>query len=143
MNRRELLRGAAWSVPVIAAAIATPMTAASEPVESRSRIGFTNLTATVGAGKGTVYVNTKVLVLDGPEPVEGLSVTIVLEQGDQSHRHTFAVASLPGWGSTDILRVQQAGFTVGEPVKVFFTATANGAETITGMVQVETPRWWS
>lgn len=33
MDRRTLLKGAAWSVPVIAAAVAVPLAAASVPTE--------------------------------------------------------------------------------------------------------------
>ena len=140
MNRRELLRGAAWSVPVIAAAIATPMAAASEPIANRIR--FTNVTATVGKDKDTVYANTKVQVIDGPAPVQGLIVTVTFCQGDLVFTHTQETPHLPGWGGTPIFQIAQDGFITGAPVEVFFTATAVGVEMITGFQEVETPKWW-
>lgn len=140
MNRRELLRGAAWSVPVIAAAIAAPLAAASEPIANRIR--FTNVTATVGKDKGTVYANTKVQVIDGPAEVHGLRVTITLAQSGVTFTHEFTEPVLTGWGGTEQLRVEQSGFTYGEPVQVFFTATALGAEMLTGYQEVKTPKWW-
>ena len=140
MNRRELLRSAAWSVPVIAAAVAAPMAAASEPTANRIR--FTNVTATVGKDKGTVYANTKVQVIDGPAPVQGLIVTVTFCQGDLVFTHTQETPHLPGWGGTPIFQVAQDGFITGAPVEVFFTATAVGVEMITGYQEVETPKWW-
>lgn len=143
MNRRELIKGSAWAVPVIAAAVAAPMTAASQPTETRNRIRFTNLTATVGKAAGTVYANTKVQVIDGPAIVQGLIVTITLRQGDLVFTHTQETPHLPGWGGTPIFQVAQDGFITGEPIDVFFTATAVDAEMITGHVLVEAPRWWT
>ena len=144
LNRRDVLRAGAWSVPVIAAAIATPLTAVSQPVETRSRIGFTNLSAYQVGSANSLGANTKVMVLDG-EPVTGLHVTIVFTQGDKTFTdaHLFTEGTLPGWGSTNQLRTVQGGFTKDKPIDVFFTATAVGVETITGHVQVEAPRWWS
>ena len=143
MNRREVLKGAVWAVPVIAAAIATPLASASEPEPSQNRVRFTNVTATVGARPNTVYFNTKVQVVDGPAPVQGLIVSVVLRQGDVVFTHTQETPHLPGWGGAPIFQVEQDGFDKSQPIEVFFTATALRVEMITGLVTVTPPSWWS
>lgn len=144
MNRRELIKGAAWSVPVIAAAVATPLAAASAPEPpTENRIRFTNLTARVGKKSNTVYANTKIQVIDGPAPVTALTLTITLRQGETTFTHTQETPHLPGWGGTPIFQVEQDGFDKSQPIEVFFTATALEVETITGLVTVAPPSWWS
>lgn len=143
MNRREALKGAVWAVPIIAAAIATPLTAASEPEPTQNRIRFTNVTATVGARPNTVYFNTKVQVVDGPAPVQGLIVTVVFRQGGVEFTHTQETPHLPGWGGTPIFRIAQDGFTSDAPVEVYLTATANNVTMITDYATVTPPRWWN
>lgn len=142
-SRRDLVKGAAWSVPVIAAAIATPLAAASEPSGGADRIRFTNLTATVGKKPNTIYANTKVQVIDGPAPVTAVSLTITLRQGDLVFTHTQETSHLPGWGGTPIFRIEQDGFDKSQPIEVFFAATATGVNMITGHVLVQAAGWWS
>lgn len=143
MKRRDIIKGAAWSVPIIAAAIATPLASASEPEPSQNRIRFTNVTATVGGKPNTVNFNTKVQVVDGPAPVQGLVVTVVFQQGDVVFTHTQETPHLPGWGGTPIFRVEQGGFTSDAPVEVYLTATANNVTMITDYATVTPPRWWN
>ena len=144
MASRRAVLGAAWALPVISAAVAVPVAAASSIGE---RIRFTNLTATVGKEPGTVYVNTRVQVVDGM-PVDGLTVSFRFEQRDGPFSGTHVVTytdepTLPGWGATSVIRVEQSGFTTGPPVTVTFIASADGCETITGSVIVDAPAWWN
>ena len=143
LNRRELLKAAAWSTPVIAAAIATPLAAASAPEPTENRIRFTNLTATVGKKPNAVYANTKVQVIDGPAPVTAVSLAVTLRQGETAFTHQQETPQLPGWGGTEIFRIEQDGFDKSQPIEVFFTATALHVEMITGLVTVTPPSWWS
>lgn len=145
MERRDILKAAAWSVPVIAAAVATPMASASEPtVDEHPRIRFTNTTATVGGRPNTVYVNTKINVIDGPEGVNGLNVYILLKQQGRVYAESLVVGgSLNGWGSTDILRVEFPNLSKNGPIEVLFHADADGVIPITGRVDLMPPSWWS
>lgn len=143
LNRRELLKAAAWSTPIIAAAIATPLAAASTQEPTENRIRFTNLTATVGKLSNTIYANTKIQVIDGPAPVTALTLTITLRQGETTFTHTQETPHLPGWGGTPIFQVEQDGFDKSQPIEAFFTATALHVEMITGVVTVTPPSWWS
>lgn len=52
VKRRTVIKGAAWSVPVIAAAVATPLAAASGPKEATS---FGTAGATVPGGSNAYY----------------------------------------------------------------------------------------
>lgn len=142
MNRRELLKASAWAVPVVAATIAAPVAAASE-VTKPNRIVFTNVTATEGQHPNTVYFNTKVMVVDGPEAVENLEVTVTVVQGNETHHPLYHYSpTLPGWGTTSILRGEQAGLNKREPVRVVFEARADNAETIRREVTLRPPGWW-
>lgn len=86
LNRRQILKGAAWSVPVLAAAVATPLASASTVAEPAIRIyGDCLLSAagiTVGQGfyvqnqgdgafEGTITV-TETITLSGAAAVIGV-----------------------------------------------------------------------
>lgn len=138
MNRRKLLKNAAWAVPVIATAVAAPLAAASVTEKKANRIKFTNVTATVGAKANSVYINTKLRVIDGPAPVED-AVVIVTVNGTP---HTLFAGHLLGWGSSQILRLEVPGLPK-TPVQVDFYAEARGCEAISARVDVAAPGWWA
>lgn len=143
MNRRELLKASAWAVPVVAATIAAPVAAASE-VTKPSRIVFTNLTATEGRHPNTVYFNTKVMVVEGPDAVESLEVTVTVVQGNETYHPLYHYSpTLPGWGATSTLRGEQSGLDKVHPIRVVFEAKASNAETIRGEVTLQPPGWWA
>ncbi len=144
LDRRTVVRGAVWAVPVIAVAVAAPLAAASDPApptEVKDRIAFTNATATVGSRPNSIYVNTKIRVTDGPAPVEQLMLTVSISRDGQTYSQTFAVVA--GWGATDIVQVEFPNVPQGSPVVVTFTAWAVGVKTIVAETTVVTPTWWS
>lgn len=138
MERRTFIRSAAWAAPVIAVAVATPLAAASTP-PTRNRIRFTNATATEGREANTVYANTKVQVIDGPEPVTNVVLTVTANGETRTH----VWGSLAGWGNTEKVAEQFQGVPKGAPVLVAFTATADGCTPISAQVAVKTPGWWT
>lgn len=138
LNRRQVLRAAAWSAPVVMFAVAVPAASASQVLVSR--IEFTNVTATVGAKANTIYGNTKVKVLDGPEPVVNLRVIITIN-GETRIDQTFATVN--GWGDTGIIQFEKDWYTKGADHTVSFYATADGVEPIFGTVTVTGPGWWA
>jgi hypothetical protein len=136
------VKGAAWAVPVIAAAIATPLAAASRPVaDVRERMRFTNATATTGANRNSIYVNTKVQLMDGPAPAEQVMLSIGLSRGGKSVTKTWPAVA--GWGATETVSVEFPDVPRGTPVDVTFTAWAIGVKTITAQSTVVTPNWWA
>ncbi|AWY05676.1 hypothetical protein SEA_OLINDD_106 [Microbacterium phage OlinDD] len=138
IDRRKVL---AWSVPVIAMAVATPLAAASaEPVVEANRIKFTNVTATEGPKPNVIYANTRVQVVDGPASVKGVTLVVSISTGSSVTR-TFPL--IGGWGSTDQQYFEFEGVPKGEPVTVTFTAVASGVKSIVGQVKVVTPSWWN
>lgn len=139
MTRRTLVKSAAWSVPVIAAAVAMPLAAASTVPETKNRIRFTNATATVGKEPNTVYVNTKVQVIDGPDAVQ--SVTLIVALGGRTFHKVWAL--VPGWGSTEQVYFEFPDVPKGEPVTVTFYADADGVTAISNQVSLNTPSWWN
>jgi hypothetical protein len=140
ITRRTALKASAWSVPVIAVAVSTPLAAASTTPETRSnRLRFTNVTATVGKSPNTIYANTKVQVIDGPDAVENVVIVVSISAGG-SLSYTFPYVG--GWGNTDQVYPEFRNVPKGEPVTVSFFATADGCEPISASVQVVTPSWW-
>lgn len=141
ISRRALI----WAVPVVAVAVATPLAAASAPVETpppgRDRLRFTNVTLRQGKHPNTLYFNTKVQVIDGPEPVTGLSVHVRLSRGGE--QSVFFDAPISGWGNSGLISMEFPGIPKGDPVTVTVVATALNVNPITGTDTEETPKWWN
>lgn len=136
------MKGAAWSIPVIAMAVATPLAAASEPpIQTRDLLRFTNVTATVGKTPNTIYANTKVQVTDGPDAVHQVMLTVSLSRDGVTYSQTWPL--LAGWDSTKKVEVEFPNVPKGGDVLVTFTAWALEAKTIVGQAIVATPSWWS
>lgn len=144
-TRRGVLKSAAWSVPVIAASIAIPAAAASTaPVQpTKSRIAFTNATATVGAAANTLYLNTKVKVLDGPAPVNGLLLTITITAPGFEQVEHYVWPPLAGWGTTALVSLTTPNVPNGTPVTITFHANADDCAPINATVIVTPPGWWA
>lgn len=140
-DRRAVVRAAAWALPVIAVAVATPLAAASTPVETKNRIRFTNVTATVGKDSNAIYANTKIQVVDGPAAVEQLMLTIAISRDGTTYSETFPMVA--GWDATRKVEHVFRDVPKGGPVTVTFTAWALGVATITGQAVVTTPSWWT
>lgn len=134
-NRRVALKGIVWGAPVLAVATSAPALATSQ---TKSRIRFTNVTANEGKLKDTIYVNTKVNVIDGPGPVKNLMVAVRVEGYEAKG---WRVDQLGGWGTTGLLRHE---FKVSgkESYLVTFTAEADGVAPIVDYVTVTAPKWW-
>ena len=135
MSRRVALKGIVWGAPVLAVATSAPALATSR---TESRIRFTNVTASEGKSKDTIYINTKVNVIDGPEPVKSLRVAVYVEGCEAKE---WWVDQLGGWGTTDLLKHE---FKVSgkESYLVTFTAEADGVTPIADYVTVTAPKWW-
>lgn len=86
VERRTVLKGAAWAVPVVAVAVSTPLAAASE--EYKPCVRFTNATPHLGTKNKTMY-NTFELYTDCVGGVSGLLVTVTVtgpkSQGNNDH----------------------------------------------------------
>ena len=132
--RRTVLR-TAWAAPAVVVTTAAPAVAASRLA---SRLRFTNVTMTEGKEAGTLYANTRVQVVDGPEPVRGLALTACLS-GRGCDVWTWE--EVAGWGSTGQVRMEWGGLPAGR-YTLTVTASAEGCEAITGTVTVEPPGWW-
>lgn len=139
MSRRALV-SAAWTVPTMTIVTAAPALATS--LTGPSRLSFTNTTATEGKKKRRLYVNTRLQVLDGPEPVTGITLTISVT-GQESK--TWSWDSLPGWGNTDQIYAEWdlPGKKLPQKVTVTFSATADGMEPLTATRTFTPPSWWS
>lgn len=86
-TRRQVLRGAAWAVPVVAVAVATPLAAAStEPAETCLR--FTNALPHLGSKNKTAFTTFE-LATECLGGVSGISVTVSVtgpkNQGSNEH----------------------------------------------------------
>jgi hypothetical protein len=141
-DRRDIVKAAAWSIPVIAIAVSTPLAAASEAPASAplaNRLSFTNVTATVGAKPNTIYFNTKVLVSAG-QPVTNIMVAVSLSRDGQTQVRTFPYTA--GYGNTGLIELEFPGIPKGAPVTVAATAWADGVAKIDGHDTVVTPSWW-
>lgn len=78
-------------------------------------------------------------MLDGPDEVENLLVTVIV---GAEYTHHVPVPILSGWGVTDLIQFEVPGYRGGQRVPVTFTASADGCETITELVWFDTPDWW-
>lgn len=138
IDRRTVLKGAVWSVPVIAAAIATPLAAASQVPPTKSRLDFNAKDAwdnKIQAGTTTVGAVVGAKTLDGT-PVPG--VLIAVRASWSGETKTFQTQITQGWGSTPEFRMEFAGAPKGVQVEIFFTVSAPGCETITFTKKLKT-----
>ncbi len=146
VTRRSLVRGAAWSLPVIALAVATPLTAASEPVPTtapvRDRLTFNTHRAwdeNPGGYKPKIGVDIAVMDKTGPDaigPVVLLAVLVDAAGATHPAQSTTKIIDR-GWGATPTWRIWFAGEIARGEFTVTLTATAVGVETV---VQVEHER---
>lgn len=136
MDRRTLL-GAGWAVPTMVVATSAPAIAASQ---KQSRLRFTNVTVTDGKKNRTLYVNTKVQVIDGPDPVHNLRLSIHVSGYDTQ---TWAWDEIAGWGNTEQVRAEWKVAAANPDLTVTFTATADGVHPITSTLTVTPAGWWS
>jgi hypothetical protein len=121
-SRRTIVQGAAWSVPVIAAAVATPMAAASVAGTVEFVNGPYSVTACGTLGDVVVQATT-----DGTAPVPaGTMITVTLPSGLTWEDGSSGSRVLPANGNGRVtLSGLQAGPAAGNPV---ITASAAGAD---------------
>ena len=90
LSRRTVMKGAAWSVPVVAAAVATPLAAASGAIDASlawtgSSTGLLSLNVLDGGGTLTasalVTVPTEFSTVTGPGPITGPTAVVELPVG--------------------------------------------------------------
>lgn len=135
LDRRTFVKGAAWSVPVIAAAIATPLAAASgePPVQVRKRLTFnTKRTWDENINGVTPRIGVVVAAMDttGPDAVGAVVIVVTIRDsaGVQQTASTTKMIS-GGWQATPDWTVHFDGVARG-PYTVTLTATAQNVETI-------------
>lgn len=146
IDRRTLIKGAAWAVPVIAAAVAVPLAAASgEPDPKKSVIEFTNVTSNQ-AGSNEVGWNTKIKVV-GPVSVTGVYLRVTLKRGGETLKtEEYHFSYIAGYGNSGEVRGAFTGLSKGDgsPFTVEFYASADNADYITGVGDPVTPHGgWS
>lgn len=140
ISRRSVIKSAAWSVPVIATTIATPLAAASQPTQSlKHRLTFNTKRAydsnpwdpDLNATKPRIGVVVAVMDTTGPDAVGPVIIIVTIRDsaGRQQTQSTTQVITR-GWGATPdwtfwFTDVARGGYTV------TLTATANGCEPIT------------
>jgi len=140
VDRRTVITSAAWSIPVIAAAIATPLAAASQPTQSlKKRLTFNTRRAYdtnpwdpyLNANKPRIGVVVAVMDQAGPDAVGPVSIVVTLRDsaGSQQTKSTTQIIA-SGWGATPdhtftFDNVARGNYTV------TIMATANGCEPIT------------
>lgn len=91
VHRRTIVKGAAWTIPVVAVAVATPAAAASET----PTLAFTKASY-AGTACGTITGVQVKRTTDGTAPDPGKTVTVTLMDG-----YTFADGSTTYTGTTD------------------------------------------
>lgn len=142
VSRRGLIRGAAWSVPVIMATIATPLAVASTtPPPVKDRLTFNTSRAwdeNPGGYKPRIGVVVAAMDKTGPDTVGPvvIVVTIVDAAGRQQTQSTTKVITTP-WGATPDWTIHFDGVARGK-YTVSLTATAAVAKTITKQLRERT-----
>ncbi|AND15486.1 hypothetical protein C5C18_10900 [Rathayibacter tritici] len=91
VHRRTIVKGAAWTIPVVAVSVATPAAAASKT----PTLAFTKASYTGTACSTITGVQVK-RTTDGTTPDPGKTVTVTLKDG-----YTFADGSTTYTGTTD------------------------------------------
>ena len=143
LTRRTALKAGIWAVPVVAVAVATPLAAASEVPQTRTRIEFTNATATEGGSKQIPW-NTKIQEVNGV-PVTNVYVSVTLKRESvQIAKVEKFFPSLGGNGNTNIIQGVFEGLELGNgsPYVVEFFASADNADAIQASKSLTPPDWW-
>lgn len=104
MERRTFVKGAAWSVPIIAVAAATPLAAASEPVGAL-RFNGTPKHSKKGEVKFSVHNDSKVTA-------KNVVVTVVWTGGSEQVTKVIPLGDVSKSGQTKQERIQFAKGTV-------------------------------
>ena len=136
LTRRTLVKGAAWAMPVVAVAVATPLAAASEPYPpaTKSKIKFNN-TSSHNQGPNEVGFNTMIQV-DGPEAVTGVYLRVQLKRGGAViATKEFTFAHIGGHGNSGQVQGPFTGLPIGDgsAFTVEFFASAANADSISGV----------
>ncbi|WP_454699231.1 hypothetical protein [Arthrobacter humicola] len=103
LSRRRIVKGAAWSMPVIAAAIAAPAASASVTVASAAlgapvAVNIAGATAASGTGPTSFDIQTGSAFTG-----TSVSYTLTIESVTQSQKALIAISSVtPGTGTTSV-----------------------------------------
>lgn len=139
ITRREALKGAAWSVPVIAASIATPMAAASEPAGA-AELRFHGASAHKGKTPGSAYIKVR-LKNDSSYSASNVLITLMIRQDGITRTEDFAIPFMGG-NETHPLKDGHYEFEVtGLNQKggdIFFSATAMADNGVTAIPFTDT-----
>lgn len=142
LDRRTVVKGAAWSLPVIAMAVATPLAAASEaPAGLRKLLRLTNVSANPGQKPNTVYVNTMVLA-DTGEAVQQVVVRISINRDGVTKE--VVVPYIGGWGNSGQITHEFTNVPKGGEIIVTVEAFGINAELVRGTDNVGPGEqtWW-
>lgn len=135
MDRRTFVKGAAWSVPVMAAAVAVPMAAASGQPSEKPCFRFTHTRPHEGTVKGNMYYTLGVLETCGKNLGP---VTVSVSALGQTQFHTIDL--IPGWREAGPITGYFENVPGKTNIEVIFTATA-GTQTITEVKTWRTKKW--
>lgn len=147
VSRRSVIRSAAWSIPVIAVAVATPLAAASTPpVPLKDRLTFNTARtwdenpwdAASYANRPRIGVVVAVMDTTGPDVVGSVVIvaTLVDSAGVSQTQSTTQIITTP-WGATPDWTVHFDNVARGA-YTVTVTATANGVQTISKQMNERT-----
>lgn len=131
MDRRTVVKGAAWSVPVIAAAVAVPLAAAST-TPTRDRLTFNTAGSwdeNPNGERARIGVVVAAMDTTGPDAVGLVTLTIIIEHDGGAETRTHVGNIVRGWGATKDWT--EHFDIVGRAYKITVTASADGCTTIT------------
>lgn len=134
-TRRTILKVASWVAPTAIVAVSSPAIATSDATSDI--LVFTNVTATPGPKKNTIYANTRVMVTTG-EAVPGLFVKIEVQDQEKVWEH-----DLGPWGTTPLLKVEFGDISKDESLDVKFSAWTEDGRTLFEKVTFTPPSWWN
>lgn len=148
-SRRSVIKGAAWSLPVIAAAVAAPMAAASdgdgqpEPQTSRNKVKWNNhsIYNSKPAVQGGIQGNVNI---ENPWVADGETITAIIMvtlNGQILLNETRVIALAQSTGTIPFENTMP--LEVGKSYLVVFTVTAKDASgrTITSIGNTSTGVW--
>lgn len=130
-DRRAFLKTAAWSVPVIAAAVAVPLAAASI-LPTRDRLVFNTAGSwdeNPNGERARIGVVVAAMDTTGPDAVGLVTLSITIEHEGGSETKTHVGNIVRGWGATKDWT--EHFDIVGRAYKITVTASAEGCTTIT------------
>lgn len=143
VSRRAIVRAAAWSMPVIAVAVSTPLAAASQPPSApqQDRLTFNTHRAWdanpwdpyLGANKPKIGVVVAAMDKTGPDAVGAVVLLVELIDAAGTVHPAQSTTKIidRGWGATADWTVWFEGNIARGPFTVRYTATAAGVKTIT------------